>query len=373
MKLLLLTELYSPSIGGLETRFRAWAEELVRQGHSVELWCIDHLGTLPLSEVLAGVRVCRLASSDHYKAGGTARRHWPTVFRYCLALWKKRKRMREFDAILLGKWPLLHAALMPLSPSVPTFFDWCELRTGPIWPWIYRAVLRRRLRHITIHEGIAQWLMDRGIAPRDITVIGSSGGQPALAELPARCNRSIVFVGRLSEHKQPRLLLEAFAQARLGERGYVLNIAGAGPEADAIAARAATVPGVIIHGPVSEKRKFELLAEASLMALPSVREGFPIVMAEACTVGTPTLTINAPDNGTAFVIRQLGIGWVCEPTLPALAKALEQHADQEIEDWQDRSRVAHQRSIDTLSIEAQARQLLIAAMAAKDPQARSAA
>lgn len=358
MKLLFVTELFWPSIGGVETRLRSWGEALVRQGHEVEVWCIDHTGQLPSVEVIDGIQIRRLVGRAGYKSGGRARRHWPTVFRFCGALMGRRKQMREFGGVVFGKWPLLPAMFLPLPSGVATSMDWCEVRSGRIWSLVYRVLTRRRtLRHIAIHAGISEWLQARGIERSRITVIGSAGGHPASSALPKRMDRSILFIGRLSEHKQPLLLLEAFASARLGEKGYVLNIAGSGPQDEAIAARARTVSGVIIHGAVSERRKFELLAEASLMALPSVREGFPVVMAEACTVGTPTLTIDAPDNGTAYVVRQLRCGWVCAAEPSALATAIETHAIISTPEWQACSAAAFERSLDTLSIEAQVRQL----------------
>lgn len=362
MKLLVITELFSPSVGGVETRFKSWAQSLLSQGHSVYVWCIDHTGQLPGHEVKDGIQIERLVAHDRYKSGGRARRHWPTVFCFCLELLERSAELRSFDGIVFGKWPLLPALLLPLPTGVPASLDWCELRSGAIWGLIYRCLIRRRrLRHIVIHAGVANWLQSRGVPSSQITVIGSAGIRPPDLVCPPRRDRSILFIGRLSEHKQPLLLLKAFVSARLGEQGFRLDIAGTGPEETEIRAVASGVPGVVVHGSVSDMRKFELLAEASLMVIPSVREGFPVVMAEACTVGTPTLTVDAPDNGTAFVIRQLGCGWVCENSQEALAEALRRYASIDSPEWQRCAEAARLRSIDTLSLEAQARQLAASA------------
>ena len=52
MRLVMLTELFPPSVGGQEVRFQELAEELVRQNHTVDILCIGHDASLPAFEQL---------------------------------------------------------------------------------------------------------------------------------------------------------------------------------------------------------------------------------------------------------------------------------------------------------------------------------
>ena len=306
-------------------------------------------------ERIAGVELRRLVSNGAY-VGGFGRRHWGTVLRFCWKLWGAQGEIRGFDAVVFGKWPLLPALVVPM-PAGPTIaFDWCELRSGLHWRWVYRRLAkRRRWVHLAIHAGIRAWLTERGV-PRDrIQVIGSAA--PAAGGQGSRTDRSILFLGRLSEHKQPLKLLKAFESARLSALGYTLHFAGGGPLAGALAEAARHNAGVTLHGRVSDQEKHRLLSSCSLLALPSLREGFPVVVAEACAVGTPCLTVAAPDNGAAWVVEELQCGWVVEDAVDALGQGMAGHADMSSADWQLRSAKALARSADTLDIRTQAQLL----------------
>jgi len=359
MKIAFVTELYAPSVGGVESRVKAWAEELARQGHECEVWCIGHSTELPDFEVLNGVSVRRVVSHSHYKGTGVARRHWPTVFRFCCELWLRRSLLSTFDGIVLGKWPLLHALIVSYPRDVVVLMDWCELRSGFIWQLIYRLIAARKsYSHIAINGGIAKWLSLRGIPRGRIATIGSASNPPIGAIKVPRIDKRILFFGRISEHKQPLLLMQAFISGRLAENGYSLHFAGDGPQTDALAGLAANVAGVVLHGRVTDEEKFELLASASVLALPSLREGFPVVVSEACTVGTPTLTIHSADNGTEYIVRELRCGWVVGGTTHELASAMKRYSKIDSSEWKMASAEAVARASDTLTIESQAHELV---------------
>ena len=128
-----------------------------------------------------------------------------------------------------------------------------------------------------------------------------------------------LYVGRLWPHKNLPLLIDAFAIA--AERGFAgdLVIAGDGSaRADVENARAA-VAGRIAGaraGFGDEEQKIELLSRAAVMGMPSRREGFPRVIAEAMASGLPVVTAGFPENGAKEVVTQYGAGVVCgtEPT-----------------------------------------------------------
>jgi glycosyltransferase involved in cell wall biosynthesis len=77
-------------------------------------------------------------------------------------------------------------------------------------------------------------------------------------------------------------------------------------------------------GVVDDARKVELLAGASVLAMPSKREGFPRVVAEAMASGLPVVTADFPENGTKDVVKLADSGVVTSPTTEGYAAGIQQ-------------------------------------------------
>src|SRR5262249_22479048 len=107
--------------------------------------------------------------------------------------------------------------------------------------------------------------------------------------LPA--NRPVVaFLGRLVPQKGVDTLLRAVPD------GAELVVAGAGPLAAALAARA---PEARFTGELRGDAKADLFAAADVLALPSVEiegrtEGAPTVLVEAMAAGVPVVASDVP-------------------------------------------------------------------------------
>jgi glycosyltransferase involved in cell wall biosynthesis/O-antigen/teichoic acid export membrane protein len=140
------------------------------------------------------------------------------------------------------------------------------------------AELRRRNPRATVHV-IENGLPEEAFAPRD--------GE----------RRNIVFLGRLEiAQKGLDMLLHAFA-AIADSTGCELTIAGSGPDEAALrmlAHRLGVSDRVVFAGHVPPAERFELLAAAALVAMPSRYETYGLVAAEALAVGTPVVAFDIP-------------------------------------------------------------------------------
>ncbi len=94
---------------------------------------------------------------------------------------------------------------------------------------------------------------------------------------------SLLYAGKYSNAKGLPQLLDAFERLRRQQPDLTLDIAGAGsgPEADALAARMAAMPGVVLWGQVAQPRLAQLMRAADVFVLPSFYEGLPLVLVEA--------------------------------------------------------------------------------------------
>jgi glycosyltransferase involved in cell wall biosynthesis len=112
---------------------------------------------------------------------------------------------------------------------------------------------------------------------------------PLTPETPSpRTAKTVVSVGRLSYEKGFDLLLEAWAEVAAAFPDWRLRIVGAGPEDAALRARATELGvagGVDFAGQSSDVEAD--LRGASVYALPSRAEGFPMTLLEAMAMGLP--------------------------------------------------------------------------------------
>jgi glycosyltransferase involved in cell wall biosynthesis len=124
-----------------------------------------------------------------------------------------------------------------------------------------------------------------------------------------------LFVGELSERKQPLQFAEAVQLARDANPELVGYLAGDGPLRPAIEARRGK--GVSVLG---DRRDVEqLLGAADVFVLPSLREGLSYAVLEAMAVAKATLVSSGPGNpdavGDAGLVFPVG-------DVPAMAAAL---------------------------------------------------
>ncbi|MCD0482083.1 glycosyltransferase [Streptacidiphilus sp. ASG 303] len=129
---------------------------------------------------------------------------------------------------------------------------------------------------------------------------------PLPFETPApspREERTVLSIGRLSEEKGYDMLLDAWAEAVRGREGWRLRIHGSGPEEERLrrqctalgldgsvefAGRTGDVPGA--------------LARASVFALSSRGEGFPLSLMEAMECGVPCVAFDCAP-GVREIVR----------------------------------------------------------------------
>ena len=151
------------------------------------------------------------------------------------------------------------------------------------------------------------------LSPIDIERIDRESHM-AWTGIPLRPNRKqIISIGRLSDEKGHRYLIQAFAKyLQLANIERVpaadLHLVGDGvlrKELQSLAANLGVTESVIFHGQVSSP--FALLKQCDLFCLPSLYEGMPNALLEAMVCKIPVLATNtAQGAGEIFRTRPLG-------------------------------------------------------------------
>ncbi|TMQ91258.1 glycosyltransferase family 4 protein [Actinomadura soli] len=123
----------------------------------------------------------------------------------------------------------------------------------------------------------------------------------------------VACVGRLSYEKGVDLMLEAWERVSARHPGWRLHVYGSGPDGERLRAQAAEAGllggagptgSVEFRGVVADVE--EALVEASVFALPSRAEGFPMSVLEAMAYGLPTVAFDCAPGVRALLGERTG-------------------------------------------------------------------
>jgi len=177
---------------------------------------------------------------------------------------------------------------------------------GPRWKESYEALLRRPVPVILVKNCI-------------------DTGEYAYVERPAKRDRvRFVSIGILGKRKGTFDLIEASARLRERFDGFSVVIAGNG-EVERARARArerGLEKHVACPGWLSGDAVKKALADADVFVLPSYREGMPLSIVQAMSVGLPIVSTNV--DGIPAIVRDGENGFLLEPgDVGALAERME--------------------------------------------------
>lgn len=141
----------------------------------------------------------------------------------------------------------------------------------------------------------------------------------------AGARTDLVFVGRLIDEKRVDLLLEAVRALTVRFPDLRCTVVGDGPERAALEGRALRLgiaDRVTFTGRIEGSRVYGVMKSASILVMPSIREGFGITVAEAQACGTVPVVVRSPMSAAPALVRDGVDGLVCEATTASLADAL---------------------------------------------------
>lgn len=188
------------------------------------------------------------------------------------------------------------------------------------------SVRRRHVTAIAISADFADWIVDSaGLDRRQVRVkYNGVAGPKRPPGLPAG-RPTFLFLGRLSEYKGVRLLLDAWRRADLEAD---LRIVGDGDLADVVRDATARDPRIMWDGLVTPDRIDAVIGRANVVVVPSTwEEPFGRSAAEALGHGRPVVTTGR--GGLSEIVDSTS-GWVTGTDPDAMAQALTEATDEQV-------------------------------------------
>jgi glycosyltransferase involved in cell wall biosynthesis/O-antigen/teichoic acid export membrane protein len=282
-------DISNPEAGGAEVATHEVAKRWVEWGHDVTLLTSKFRGARG-SEVLDGVRIRRVGNLRNGS--------------FHLLVQRELARVRGFDAIvdeintapfLTPLWrrrlPRIVALIHQLADDV---LD-AELPrpVAALGRWLEPRALRlyRDVPVVTVSDSTKADLHRLGL-DRVSVIPDGRDEPPSLDGVSKEEQPTLLFVGRLAGNKRPRHAVEAFEHVRRVIPTAQLWIVGQGPLERQLAG---TLPdGAEMLGFLPRDELYERMARAHCLLVPSVREGWGLVVIEANSVGTPAVAYDVP-------------------------------------------------------------------------------
>ena len=279
----------NPEGGGSEVYVEQLARRWARHGHRVTLVCAAH-DRAPALEERDGVRFVRVGTKL-------------TVYS------RARKLLRQgalghvdvvvdtqngipFFARYATKAPTVVLVHHVHREQWPVVYDPVRARVG----WFIESVAAPRAlnggAYVAVSEATRSELIAQGVLGDAITIVHNGTEALAASGTGRDAAPRILVLGRLVPHKRVEHVIAASALLRDRHPGLTVAVVGDGWWAPHLheAAREHGVADIVeFTGHVSEEEKARQVDRAWVLALPSLKEGWGLVVMEAASRGVPTI------------------------------------------------------------------------------------
>lgn len=294
-------DLKNPEGGGSERYVETVARGLVKAGHEVTIFCAEH-DFAPANETVDGVRFIRHGNKMGVYAHAM------------LGLWLRRFGPVDLVVDVQNGLPFF-TRLATRKPIVVLVHhvhreQWSVVYPGLIGKigWFIESkvapLLYRRSKYITVSNASKAELVELGVDSERIDVI-QNGSEIAVTQQFAKSEHpQICVVGRLVPHKQVEHAIDAVAELLPRLPNLTLEIVGEGWWHDELvqyAKERGVESQVLFHGFVDEVEKIKIFESSWLLVLPSLKEGWGIVITEAAALGTPTVAYRSAGGTTESI------------------------------------------------------------------------
>lgn len=180
-----------------------------------------------------------------------------------------------------------------------------------------KAALRlTKLDKIAVISPMVQAVLtEEGFCQDKIVVVGNGVNAEDYSFSVNKIPYSLIYIGRLTELKRVRSLIEIISIVRNKFPEAKLHIVGDGPKHEEIRRKIDELDlsqNVSMHGYLPEREKIELLSSSAVYVSNSIFEGFGIPLVEAMATGT--VPVVADIEAHRFVFQDDNVGYLVEST-----------------------------------------------------------
>lgn len=309
-------------VGGAAKATRLLCEALARMGQRVRLFV-----TLPPEVATAA----RLASQNIEVVTPRLNKGWRhNLPQKQIAFQLFRFARRERPARILSVSLSLEAKYVLQLPRTSPFYLWETTEALPHVKFVDKTIFR----HLHKAAGI--------LAPSDIVshnIRATYGFRGKIARLPFWCDAPaavlpstnardghFLYVGRMDLDKGFSTLFEAFRAVQERHKTARLTVCGGG-DVEAICQLAQGIPNLEIRGYISNDEYEKAIAQCSAFVLPSLHEGYPLSLLEACARHKPVIATRVGSIPEVFEGRDCALLVMPGDTQTLVAAMLEIIAD----------------------------------------------
>jgi glycosyltransferase involved in cell wall biosynthesis len=309
MKIAILVKNYLPNLGGTELAAYNIAIHLAQRHHDVHLMTGEEFTTTSIQKDNGDFLVYRLAFPQVPLIGISIL--W---LKMVLTLRKIHPDLTHVQDISMSVPAFVTKKLFGIPYVVMT--QGSDIYHPDTFDRLIRkTVLKNASGVIALTKDMKKRLQQ--VVDRDITVIPNGVDITPFQEMKRsshQMQKSLIFVGRIEQVKGIEYLLQAMVTVIQKYPQVRLVILGTGEDEARIQALAAILPlekSVEFVGSVPHEEVPRYMADSDIFVLPSLSEGFPLVIVEAMAAGLPILATNV--GGLKEVVQDRMNGFLVDP------------------------------------------------------------
>ena len=320
LNILYITQFFSATRGGGEAIFYDFAEGIAKRGHRIDI--ISHkVINFKNENNLDGVTMHRIRPAIEYK-GGLPPSVKQNLMYIVNAIIKGSQIIRQnnIDIIHTNSWSsiIVGSVLSRIHniPIISTIHDIFSIESADSWK---KWATQNNVSHISsiigpLFEKITVKM------PVDIVHTVSHASKEDILNFKARSSSNIIvipnginlehydnlgfkkdyqnyvlFIGRLVYYKNLDVVISSFKDVVKKIPNAKLIVVGSGPMRDKwekMVLESNLDQNIEFAGHIPHEKKIELLSKCSILLLPSVHEGFGLVLLEAFAMSKPVLVAN---------------------------------------------------------------------------------
>lgn len=333
MKILQITALYPPHIGGIENHAHQLSRNLVQRGHDVTVYT-SNIPKTKKYEVIDGVKIHRFNSIGS-----------PFNNQIVPEMFIKLLNNADFEVIHAhGHLQLTtnFAAISSLKNKIPLIITSHGTVQYKNWREYVNLIYNRTLgkwtllqsdRIIALSPSQANYLQKFGVKNTEIIPNGtnliSSGlnfnSDEFRTEFSLKDETIILYVGGLIPRKGINYLIDAMTDVKSNSVLFIVGDVLQGhsdyKEKLLTQIKEKNIKNIIFTGNIDDDKLKETYLAADIFVLPSLSEGLPTVLLEAMAYNKATVATNIPGNSDLITNNENGI--LVQPENPdEIAKAI---------------------------------------------------